>query len=249
MGPAMVPARFRSRTWSGGRRPGRCPRPRGRAAEEATASGTGTRPWSGGPQLERRQGAGAGGPRAKAVNRNSKRLLVYILDVPSTLNQNQVVIDLARRQRRPGGDWGPLKPWWHAPASPQAKYDPEDHDLLTLLEAAHAVRRRPATAAARRVIGGRDRRRWGRAGSSSASNQAALVERLARTGRLRLRRTEGEDDPPTMRWDDGPPWRFVLEIRPELGGKRWAWRGCAPPRRRPPTGWTWPSPWCSCPGS
>ena len=21
------------------------------------------------------------------------------------------------------------------------------------------------------------------------------------------------------------PWRFSLEVRPELGGKRWAWRG------------------------
>ena len=56
-------------------------------------------------------------------------------------------------------------------------------------------------------------------------DQAALVERLARTGRLRLRRTEGEEDPPTVRWDDAQPWRFSLEIRPELGGKRWAWRG------------------------
>jgi superfamily II DNA or RNA helicase len=28
-----------------------------------------------------------------------------------------------------------------------------------------------------------------------------------------------------MRWDDGPPWRFCLDIRPELGGKRWSWRG------------------------
>jgi hypothetical protein len=72
---------------------------------------------------------GIGGPpRAKPVNRNAKRLLVYILDVPSTLNHNQIVIDLARRQRRPTGDWGPLKPWWHAPASPHAKYDPEDRD-------------------------------------------------------------------------------------------------------------------------
>src|SRR5262245_22737223 len=54
-------------------------------------------------------GKGAGGaPRAKPVNRNSKRLLVYVLDVPATLNQNQIVIDLARRQRRPTGDWGPL---------------------------------------------------------------------------------------------------------------------------------------------
>ena len=56
-------------------------------------------------------------------------------------------------------------------------------------------------------------------------DQAGLVERLAKTGRLRLRRTEGEDDPPTMRWDDGQPWRFCLDIRTEAGGKRWAWRG------------------------
>ena len=56
-------------------------------------------------------------------------------------------------------------------------------------------------------------------------DQAGLVERLARTGRLRLRRTEGEDDPPTVRWDDGPPWRFCLDVRAEVGGKRWSWRG------------------------
>ena len=56
-------------------------------------------------------------------------------------------------------------------------------------------------------------------------DQAGLVERLARTGRLRLRRTDGEEDPPTVRWDDGQPWRFSLDIRAELGGKCWAWRG------------------------
>ena len=44
-------------------------------------------------------------------------------------------------------------------------------------------------------------------------------------GRLRLRRTDGEDEPPTVRWDDGLPWRFGLEVRSESGGKRWAWRG------------------------
>ena len=52
---------------------------------------------------------GDGPARAKPVNRNTKRLLVYILDVPATLNQNQVVIDLARRQRRPGGRLGPAR--------------------------------------------------------------------------------------------------------------------------------------------
>ena len=41
----------------------------------------------------------------------------------------------------------------------------------------------------------------------------------------RLRRTDGEEDPPTLRWDDGPPWQFGLDVRPDPGGKRWSWRG------------------------
>ncbi|AMV40821.1 DEAD/DEAH box helicase [Planctomyces sp. SH-PL62] len=28
-----------------------------------------------------------------------------------------------------------------------------------------------------------------------------------------------------MRWDDGQPWRFALDLRAEAGGKRWSWRG------------------------
>ena len=61
-------------------------------------------------------GTGPGPARVKAVNRNSKRLLVYVLDVAATLGQNQVVIDLARRQRKTTGEWGPLRPWYYAPA-------------------------------------------------------------------------------------------------------------------------------------
>jgi superfamily II DNA or RNA helicase len=157
-------------------------------------------------------------PHAKAVNRSAKRLLVYVLDVPSTLNQNQVVIDLARRQRRPTGEWGPLKPWWHAPGSPQAKYDPEDRDLLTLLEESQDPPATPSNGASDLAMMGTRR-------FVLRHHAALVVEKLARAGRLRLRRTEGEEDPPTMRWDDGPAWRFALDIRPELGGKRWSWRG------------------------
>ena len=107
-------------------------------------------PRSGRPRPKDRQASGRSPVRsqphpgrdpahAKQAARNTKGLLVYILDVPATLNQNQVVIDLARRQRRPAGDWGPLKPWWHAPAALLARYDPEDRDLLALLEEARAI--------------------------------------------------------------------------------------------------------------
>ena len=34
--------------------------------------------------------------------------------LPPRLAQNQVVIDLARRQRKTTGEWGPLRPWYYA---------------------------------------------------------------------------------------------------------------------------------------
>ncbi len=204
------------------------PQGRHRGKERTGRGGQVPQPhWNGGKVPQ-----GGGPPRtrpvnarqvnARPVNRNSKRLLVFILDVPSTLAYNQVVIDLARRQRRPSGDWGPLKPWWHAPGTPHAKYDPEDRDLLMLLDEAQALALAnngtlPPGAGPIESMG---TRRY-----VLRHNQSMIVEKLAKSGRLRLRRTEGEDDPPTMRWDDGTPWRFALEIRPELGGKRWSWRG------------------------
>ena len=197
------------------------------------------------------RGEAAGGPAgAKAVNRNAKRLLVYVLDVAATLAHNQVVIDLARRQRKPTGEWGPLRPWWYAPKAAHVKYDPEDRLLLALLdEAHHGVPTLTAGVAAEMAGAGgaaaaanghgpdpapRDRPGGRRNPASELrgtrrfilrKDHAALVERLARSGRLRLRRTDGEDEPPTMRWDDGQPWRFTLDVRTEAGGKRWAWRG------------------------
>ncbi len=176
--------------------------------------------------------------RAKPINRNVKRLLVYVLDVAATQSHNQVVVDLARRQRKPTGEWGPLRPWWYAPRAAHVKYDPEDRLLLALLDEAHHRTSSHGTYAGESAGNGTTASTNPTVNPGRAANdlrgirrfvlrkdQAGLVERLAKTGRLRLRRTEGEDDPPTMRWDDGQPWRFCLDIRTEAGGKRWAWRG------------------------
>jgi hypothetical protein len=89
-------------------------------------------------------GQGPGSARTKPVNRNAKRLLVYVLDVAATLAQNQVVIDLARRQRKTTGEWGPLRPWYYAPHAAHVKYDPEDRLILALLDEAQATSSHPA---------------------------------------------------------------------------------------------------------
>ena len=206
------------------------PGPKDRQPEARGGPG---QPWVAGRDRDKNDGK----VRPKAVNRSAKRLLVYVLDVPATLGQNQVVIDLARRQRRPSGDWGPLKPWWHSPGSAQAKYDPDDRELLALLEEAQTPSAASAAAAASSPLAAATALLNGTTPPPGPSDsvgtrryvlrpeRVGLVERLARSGRLRLKRTDGEDDPPTMRWDDGPAWRFSLDIRPELGGKRWSWRG------------------------
>ena len=154
--PAPAPARPRRPG-----RPRRGPAP-GPAARGPTAPAR-ARPGPGRPRPKDRTGS-ARGPgqtwvagrdrdkvdgkvRPKAVNRNAKRLLVYVLDVPATLDQNQVVIDLARRQRRPSGDWGPLKPWWHSPGSAAGEVRPRGPRAP-----------RPAGGGADR-LGGRRRRR------------------------------------------------------------------------------------------
>ena len=212
------------------------------------------RPVPGGRPKSKVPGPGqttsSGTARTKAVNRNAKRLLVYVLDVAATLAQNQVVIDLARRQRKTTGEWGPLRPWYYAPHAAHVKYDPEDRLILALLDEAQGAvahgmypsssSNTGSTAGPTNGAGIRPGAGHGAAMSARAAaerslrgmrrfvlrkDQAGLVERLARTGRLRLRRTDGEEDPPTVRWDDGQPWRFSLDIRAELGGKRWAWRG------------------------
>ena len=216
-----------------------CPRLRGRAVRGRTArrgAAADCPPWSGGGK-ERELG---GVPRAKAVNRNSKRLLVYILDVPSTLNQNQVVIDLARRQRRPGGDWGPLKPWWHAPASPQAKYDPEDQDILALLEVGARRLRRRAMAALASAAGST---RWGRAGSCSASNRRPWSSGWRGPGGCgcggpRARKTRRRCAGMTA-----PPGGSRSRSAPSSGASAGPGAARSAAATPAPTGWTWPSPW------
>jgi superfamily II DNA or RNA helicase len=165
-------------------------------------------------------------PKVKPVP--GKRRLYYIIDVPATLAQNQVVIDLARRERKANGERGPLRPWWHTPATAPARVDPEDLNVLHMLETARQLTTTPASEGdsantspaplptlltpVRRFV-------------LAPGRQAEVIERLCRTGRCRLRRTDGEDEPPGLRWDDGPPWQFWLDVRCDLTTKRWTWRG------------------------
>jgi superfamily II DNA or RNA helicase len=174
-------------------------------------------------------------PFAKPVRNDLKKVegkkasLFYVVDAPATLNQNAVVVTLARRQRRPGSERAVLRPWWPSNTPGGWRPEPEDRVLMALLDDAQLVpststtgtvpivANTPAatpTATPRRFV-------------LRPEMQAQMVERLCRTGRCRLKRADDEEDPPALRWDDGRPWRFVIDARcADPSAKRWNWRGC-----------------------
>ena len=197
-------------------------------------------PWSNGG---REPSAGGSAP-AKPVNRGSKRLLVYILDVSATLAQNQVVIDLSRRQRRPTGEWGPLKAWWHGAGTPQAKYDPEDRDLLALLDEAQAAALAAAAGLGNGVVPGAPIEQMGTRRYVLRHDPAALFSGWrgpagsgsgGPRGRTTRPRCGGMTAPPGgSRSTSAPSW--AASAGPGAARSAAASRG-----------WTWPSRWCSSP--
>ncbi len=155
--------------------------------------------------------------------------LFYVVDAPATLNQNAVVVTLARRQRRPGTDRAVLRPWWPTTTPGSWRPEPEDRVLMALLDEAQPANTIAANGTVPIVNG--------TVGNGAAAAtprrfvlrqevQAQMVERLCRTGRCRLKRTDDEEDPPALRWDDARPWRFVIDVRSvDPASKRWSWRG------------------------
>jgi superfamily II DNA or RNA helicase len=160
----------------------------------------------------------------------SKRPLYYIIDVPGTLTQNQLVVELARRQHRPGQERGPLRPWYHAPGTVGGRPDPEDLETLATLELSQTAPpvqvSVPATGTGTNGAMAEGLPLGTHRYVIDQSRQVSVLEKVCRTGRARVRRVEDDDEPPQLRWDDGSPWQFWIDIRPaDSSGKRWLWRG------------------------
>jgi superfamily II DNA or RNA helicase len=164
------------------------------------------------------------------------------------LTQNNVVITLARRvprratpERIKGKN---KKKRWQIHRAESWRLEPEDRILLAQLDEGRVDydpnSPTPAIIIPPRPAGA------GRPGSSLTAGartpsemppfprrfvlrpeiQATLVEKLCKTGRCRLRRTEDEMNPPALRWDDGRPWRFVIDVKvADAAARRWTWRG------------------------
>jgi superfamily II DNA or RNA helicase len=129
---------------------------------------------------------------------------LYVLDRDSTLSGNGIAIQVVGRQRKRNGEWGKPQP---APISAdeiERLADPADREIFTMLLGANEA---PAygpyytsnfVRASFRLVGPL-------AGSA--------IPLLARSERLLLRTSgAGREDLTPLRWDDGSPWRFQLEV-------------------------------------
>ena len=138
------------------------------------------------------------------------RRILYIVDKPGTMEGRGLSIELAHET--PKRDGSPDRPKQLKIGREQVASlpDPVDRQIVQML------------------LGAR-RGDYGYYGyyDSEAPRRFELPESaysttlrlMCETGRCRLRREQGEDRPPAIAWDDGPPWEFWLEVKPSPGGR------------------------------
>ncbi len=141
---------------------------------------------------------------ATAVARGDE--LIYLVDLPTTLEVQQVAMQVLKRQRLVSGAWGKPKgiriPKSEIPHLPDA----EDRRIMALLCGAEAP------------IGYTYYARYGYYDQAptqchlSLHQAATLLPMACATGRCLIRTMAEEPDPPPLAWDDGPPFELALDL-------------------------------------
>ena len=158
------------------------------------------------PQAAAGGAAGSAAASAWAANRR----ILYIVDVPATLEGRGMVVELASQVMKRDGTGGE-RPRQLKIGREQvsALPDPDDRQILQMLLGAH-------------------RGDWGYYSYYDADVARRFVlpeaaydstfKLMCRTGRARLRKGK-EDTGEALTWDDGPAWEFWLEFKPSPGGR------------------------------
>jgi superfamily II DNA or RNA helicase len=137
----------------------------------------------------------------------AKREVVYVVDVPASLNAGHLVLNVGARHRKASGEWTRL-------TGLGLKLDElarlplaEDREIVSLL--AGNIR---------------DNYYYGYATPGHNNSPTTyrliyplsvqIISRAARTGRCCLRNTMDSDDLAQLTWDEGEPWAFRLQMRP-----------------------------------
>ena len=152
----------------------------------------------------------------------SHKEIYYLLDVPKSQVARRAVFTIATGERKKEGGWKSIpRPFSIHRDRIAALPLQEDRELLSML------------------IGGEHYSSYGYLesydrGSSTFSLASVTAEtmlpRMVRTGRCMLPLAQDETDKSPLQWDDGEPWKFVLEVR---GDQKEGWQLSGSFRRGP----------------
>ena len=131
--------------------------------------------------------------------------IVYLVDVAKSRGTGTAVLGIGRRERKKAdGGWNTPRQYL-IDASRIAKVPlAEDREILAMLLGGGAYDPFGYSPANER-------------GSNTFSLSAVIAQnllpRIVRTGRCFLPFDKNETDKPALQWDDGEPWRFLIEVR------------------------------------
>ena len=138
-----------------------------------------------------------------------EREIIYLVDVPATLSSQSLTIQVSYRDRKKNLEWARIKPLALSDEQVARLPNELDQQILSLLVC---------------TVGDTY---YGGYASSARSRfwlkhpaEQTLIPMMCRTGRCRLA-LENEEEYPALEWDDGPAWKFSVEVRPGDGSEQY----------------------------
>jgi superfamily II DNA or RNA helicase len=163
-------------------------------------------------QLLERIGRGsagqATGDAGNASDWPADRQVVYIIDIPASLEARTLVVRLSCRDRKVTGEWaGPKTRGITFPGIEQLP-DPADQQIVALLAGAKEFypTYEPRFEVPERL-------------------QALVVRLIGQSDRALIRDDGGDEKMRPLAWDDGPPWQFWLEARADNAAQQYLFVG------------------------
>jgi superfamily II DNA or RNA helicase len=147
---------------------------------------------------------------AVPLPRFSNGEIVYAIDVRETLAGRGTVVSVLFRQRRKNGAWSKPKAVGVTPLEAEHMIDPADREILSLLIGAGSS----GTYAGAYESGYLRLSRY----VLNGPLEGRVLPIIARSGRGHLDRVGDEQGLFPFTWDDGPAWRFDLEIATDVAG-------------------------------
>jgi superfamily II DNA or RNA helicase len=141
------------------------------------------------------------------------REVVYVLDVPGTLDGKGTIVEINYRERKANGDWSRPRACRIWPAQIASLRDPADQQILSLLAGAK-----------------QQYEYWSNYYSYGSTETRyvlsepighVLLPRICQTGRCCLRLSQPDGELLPIAWDDGGPWEFWVQVARDDGGKNY----------------------------